>query len=83
MQYLVLFLTIVAMIIIAKVLYFPIKKIFKLLLNIFIGLLLILIVNNFGWNIGLHIPFNVVTAIIAGSLGVPGVLCLIVLNYIF
>ena len=44
---------------------------------------MILLVNTFGGNIGLHIPFNFVTAIVSGILGIPGVIALIILNYIF
>lgn len=83
MQYLVLVLSILAVIIIAKIFTWPFKKILKLLLNIVIGLLMILLVNNFGAPIGLHIPFNTVTALVSGILGIPGVLILIVINYIF
>lgn len=83
MQYLVLVLTIIAVIIIAKIFTWPLKKIIKLLLNIALGLVMILLVNVFGEGIGLHIPFNIVTAIISGSLGIPGVVALIVINYIF
>lgn len=83
MQYLVLALTIIAVIIIAKIFTWPLKKIIKLLLNIALGLVMILLVNVFGEGIGLHIPFNIVTAIISGSLGIPGVVALIVINYIF
>jgi len=56
MQYLVLVLTIIAVIIIAKIFTWPLKKILKLLLNIGIGLVMILLVNVFGESIGLHIP---------------------------
>jgi inhibitor of the pro-sigma K processing machinery len=83
MQYIVLFLIIIALLIVAKFLSWPLKKIFKIFLNIFLGLLLIIIVNIFGEGIGLHIPFNFVTAIISGFLGLPGVVLLIILNYIF
>ena len=83
MQYLVLVISIIAVCTIAKLFTWPLKKIFKLLLNIIIGLFLILVINNFGVGIGLHIPFNIVTAIVAGTLGVPGVIGLVLLNYIF
>lgn len=83
MEYFILVITIIAILIIAKLFSWPLKKILKLLLNIIIGLILILIVNNFGVKIGLHIPFNRVTAIVSGTLGIPGVICLIILNYIF
>lgn len=83
MQYLVFFLTIVAVLIIVKVLAWPLKKILKLLLNIVLGLVMIWIVNSFGSNIGIYIPFNVITALISGLFGFPGIICLIILNYIF
>lgn len=83
MQYFVLAISIIAVIVVAKIFSWPFKKILKLLINIGLGLVLILVVNNFGASIGLHIPFNFVTALIAGILGLPGVVCLILLNYIF
>lgn len=83
MQYLVLVLSVIAMIIIAKIFSWPLKKILKLIINIALGLVMILLVNVFGENIGLHIPFNIITALIAGTLGIPGVIALIIINYIF
>ena len=83
MQYITLIFVVIAMIIVAKVFAWPLKKILKFLLNIGLGLIMILLINVFGENIGLKIPFNIVTALIAGTLGVPGVIVLIVLNYIF
>lgn len=83
MEYLIFIVTIIAVIVIAKLFTWPLRKIFKLVLNVLIGLALILIVNNFGAGIGLHIPFNKITAVISGLFGIPGVLCLIVLHYIF
>lgn len=83
MEYLIFGVSIIAVIIIAKLFAWPFKKIFKLLLNVAVGLVLILLVNNFGAGIGLHIPFNKVTAIVSGLFGIPGVICLVVLHYIF
>lgn len=83
MQYVIFCFCIIAVIIVSKIFSWPLKRILKLLLNIIFGLFLILITNIFGEKIGLHIPFNIVTAIISGILGIPGVISLIVLNYIF
>lgn len=83
MQYVIFCLCVIAIIIIAKIFSWPLKKILKLLFNIAFGIILILLTNILGESIGLHIPFNIVTAIIAGILGVPGVICLIILHYIF
>lgn len=83
MQYVILVLCVIAVIIIAKIFSWPFKKILKLIFNILFGLVLILVTNIFGEKIGLHIPFNIVTSLVVGFLGTPGVICLIVLHYIF
>ncbi len=83
MQYVVFVLAIIALIVITKILSWPLKKILKLLINVAIGILMIIVVNIFGEGINLHIPFNIVTALVSGTLGIPGVICLIVLHYIF
>lgn len=83
MQYVIFSLCVIALIILAKIFFFPLKKILKLILNILFGIFLIIITNIFGESIGLHIPFNIITAIVAGILGTPGVISLVILNYIF
>ena len=83
MQYIILIFIVIAMIIVGRLLAWPLKKILKLLLNIGLGLVMILLVNVFGASIGLNIPFNIVTALVAGILGLPGVIVLIILQYIF
>jgi len=44
---------------------------------------MIWIVNTFGAGFGISIPFNWITALVSGLLGLPGVICLIILNFIF
>ena len=83
MQYAMFIFTVIAVVVVAKLFSWPLKKILKLLLNIALGIVMILLVNTFVGNIGLHIPFNFVTAIVSGILGIPGVIALIILNYIF
>lgn len=83
MQYLVFILTVIAVLVIVKLLSWPFRKIIKLCINIALGLVMIWLVNAFGAGIGIAIPFNVITALVSGLLGVPGVICLIILNYIF
>ncbi len=82
MQYLIFIGCIIALIIIAKILSWPVKIIFKLLINIFLGGILLLVVNIFGAGFGLNIPFNTITALTSGILGIPGVILLIILQYI-
>lgn len=82
MEYVIFFGCVIAICIIAKVLSWPFKLILKLALNILFGILLIILVNTFGASFNLHIPFNTVTSLTAGILGVPGVILLILLEFI-
>lgn len=60
----------------------PLKYLTRLIINGVVGGILLLVVNFFGGYIGLHIGINPVTALIAGLLGVPGVIMLIILQFI-
>ncbi len=71
-----LFLVIVIYII-TQVAIKPIKLLWKLLLNSAIGLALLLLTNYFGAFIDVNIPINILTVLIAGFLGIPGVVLLI------
>lgn len=52
----------------------------KILLNGVFGVVLLYIVNLIGANFGFYISINVVTALIAGILGIPGVAVLIIIK---
>ncbi len=58
----------------------PIKWAVKILINSGIGLLLLVMVNYFGQAINFSLPINLVTVLIAGFLGVPGILLMIALE---
>lgn len=58
----------------------PIKKILKLVLNSFLGGLLIFIINLVGANFEFHIGLNIFTSVIVGLLGLPGAVCLIIVK---
>ncbi|MGI6752004.1 MAG: pro-sigmaK processing inhibitor BofA family protein [Anaerovoracaceae bacterium] len=55
----------------------PAKILLRLVVNSVLGGLVILLINVIGFFWGLHIPLNVLTAIIVGVLGIPGVLLLL------
>ena len=80
-EYGVLILAAIAVIVVAKLLAWPVKKIIKLAINAFIGVIMIYLVNTFGEGIGISIPFNIVTALVAGIFGVPGVIVLIIMGF--
>lgn len=66
----------------AKVLFIPIKFLFKFLANAVIGGVILWLINIFGGGIGIHVGINLITALVVALLGVPGVALLVVLQYI-
>ena len=67
---------VVAIYVLIKILAAPIKKIFKLLLNAVCGFVLLFIANFIGGFFNFAIPVNILTCIIAGAFGIPGVIFL-------
>ena len=68
--------------IIGILLVIPIKIVLKLIVNGVIGGILLLIVNLVGGFIGLSLVINPLTAVIAGILGIPGVILLLIVQNI-
>jgi len=50
------------------------------IIKILIGALLLFFLNAFGSNFGIHVPINLITAIVSGFLGIPGVCALTVIQ---
>ncbi|MDO5707366.1 MAG: pro-sigmaK processing inhibitor BofA family protein [Andreesenia angusta] len=73
---------ITAIVIIGKVLLFPIKKILKFVLNGVIGAVMLLVLNAIGSSIGITVGVNIVSALIAGFFGIPGIIFLVIVNMI-
>ena len=74
-----LYIIIIGLIVLALakfILKFTFKKIIPLILNIVLGMVILWIVNTF---LGLAIPVNLITALVVGLGGVPGVILLIIL----
>lgn len=55
----------------------PIKLLFKLAVNSVIGIVLLLLVNYGGSFIGFELPVNIITILVVGFLGIPGILLLV------
>lgn len=64
--------------ILVKVFAWPLKLLFKLIINAVLGVILLIIVNFIGQYFNFYIGINAITALIAGFLGVPGVIFLII-----
>ncbi len=67
--------------IIGYLLLVPIKWIIKLIYNGIIGGLMLLLLNFIGSFFNIGIAINPVTALVAGLLGVPGVILMLILQY--
>lgn len=61
----------------------PIKKIFKFLLHAVFGFILLFIVNFFGASLGISLKMNLVNCLVSGFIGIPGVLILLAIKYLF
>lgn len=55
----------------------PLKLIFKLVYNAIIGGIMLWILNFIGGHFGFTIAINPITALVAGFLGIPGVVLLV------
>ena len=60
----------------------PIKKIFKFLLHAVFGFVLLWIVNYFGAALGIVLELSLVNCLVAGFIGIPGVLILLAIHYL-
>ncbi|MGB3960230.1 MAG: pro-sigmaK processing inhibitor BofA family protein [bacterium] len=67
---------------IARLFLVPLRILVRLLYNGIIGGLLLWLVNLVGSFFGVMIPINPITALAAGFLGVPGVILLLLLQYL-
>lgn len=71
---------IIGIFIIGKIFIVPIKVIMKLILNTILGAILLYIINIIGASFNFHIGINLVTTLVTGILGIPGVILLILLQ---
>jgi inhibitor of the pro-sigma K processing machinery len=62
---------------VGRMLLMPIKLVFRLVYNAILGGIMLMVLNFVGGYIGFTIAINPITALIAGFLGIPGVILLI------
>ena len=65
---------------IGKIFLMPLKLVFKLLYNGVIGGIMLYVINFVGSHFGFTIALNPVTALVAGFLGIPGIVLLILVK---
>ena len=66
-----------------KILKTPLKWVLKLLLNAVGGFIALVVLNFFGAIFGLSLTVNLINCLVAGILGLPGVVLLLLLKYVF
>lgn len=66
-----------------KILKTPLRWALKLLFNTLIGFAALIVLNFFGDYVGISLGVNWVNAVVTGVLGVPGVILLLLIKYIF
>jgi len=70
-------------VLLGRVIFAPLRLVFKLLINSAIGLFLLLLINFLGSPFSFSLPINLVTVLVSGFLGLPGVILLAILSYIW
>ncbi len=73
----------VALYVLIRIIAAPIKWIFKLLLNALTGFLLLFLANFISGFFDFSIPVNLVTCLVSGVFGIPGVIFLVVVTFFF
>lgn len=68
---------------IARIMSKPLKFMLRIVFNTLIGGVILILINTIGAEWGILMGVNPVTAAITGILGVPGIILLFVLKYIF
>lgn len=74
---------IILLFILGRVLLVPMKVVLKLFYNALLGAIALIALNFVGGLLSFHITFNIVTAFIVGTLGIPGLIMLIILEVMF
>jgi len=64
--------------VLAYILYVPLKYAMRLLTSILVGGALLWITNLLGSRLGFAVAINPITALVSGTLGLPGVVLLVV-----
>ncbi|MDF2565894.1 MAG: pro-sigmaK processing inhibitor BofA [Massilibacillus sp.] len=74
---------ILAIYFIGKMFLMPVRLVWKLIYNGIIGGIMLWVVNFVGASFGFAIGINFVSALVAGFLGIPGVILLILFKVMF
>ena len=73
---------IIVIFLVGKIFLWPLKMVLKLVASSLIGGLAILLINAVGVEFGLFIPLNIISAVVVGTLGIPGAVLLFIFTII-
>ena len=79
----VLIVCILLIVLLLKIIKTPLKWAMKLLLNALSGFIALVVLNFFGSLVGLTLTINFLNWRVAGVLGLPGVILLLIIKYLF
>lgn len=74
---------ILSAVVLFKIAAAPVRLIFKLMLNALSGFVLLIIANIVSGFFDFSIPINLLSCVISGVFGIPGVALLILISYLF
>lgn len=80
MEYLSFFIAVLILFVVLKIISLPLKLIIKLMINAFIGGVVLFLINMVGASFGLYITITWISALIVGFFGVPGVVLVVLLS---
>lgn len=70
-------------ILLIKIIRLPLRLVFKLLINAAVGFVGLFVFNLLGGFFNISLSINWLTAIVTGVLGIPGVILLLLIKYLF
>ena len=73
----------IAALIILRIFTLPIRWIFRLLLNTGIGFLGLFLLSFAGSFLGITLGINLINAVVVGALGLPGLILLLLLRWLY
>lgn len=65
-----------------KFLLTPVRLAVKLLIHGGMGFVILWVINTFGGPLGFFLPINIVTIVVAGFLGIPGIILLAFIKFL-
>lgn len=82
MEYLSFLVALIILYIVLKIIAAPVKIIIKLMINAFVGGVVLFLINLVGAGFGFALNINWLTSLIVGIFGVPGVVLVILLQIV-